>query len=81
MPRPRNTKIKIVLELRETTYQRVAVKAYEQNRSVTEWCQEMLDNALVPSLPLPVAPPVEAPPAPPAAVEPAPEPGTGKRKK
>lgn len=81
MPRPRNTKIKVVLELRETTYQRVAVKAYEQNKSVTEWCQELLDNALWPALPLPLAPPVEAPPAPPAAVEPAPEPGTGKRKK
>jgi len=81
MPRPRNTKIKVVLEMREFTYQRVAVKAYEENKSVTEWCQDLLDRTLTPPLPLPPAPPVEAPPAPPAAPEPAPEPGTGKRKK
>lgn len=81
MPRPRNTKIKVVLELREFTYQRAAVKAYDANMSVSEWCQSLLDKAMDPPLSFPPAPPVEAPAALPPASEPAPEPGTGKRKK
>lgn len=55
MPRPRNTKIKVLLEVREFQYQRIAVRAFHEQKSVHDWCQDALDKALEPALVSPSA--------------------------
>lgn len=68
-----------MLDLPEAVYQRVAVKAYQANLSVTEWVTKSFDNLTEFVAPTPLFPEVPAvvPPAPvpPAAESPAvPEP-------
>lgn len=70
MPRPRNTKVKLVLELPDITYQRLAVRAYQLGKSVDNLTRDLVEketDALV-SLPLLPAPAPTAP-APPAQAE------------
>lgn len=68
MARPRSLKVKLVLDVPEVVYQRMAVKAFQASMSVSEWAGKMLDNGSEAVAPLPlfevaVAPSPEVAPA------------------
>lgn len=74
MPRPRNTKVKLVLELPDITYQRLAVRAYQLAKSVDTLVRDVVEretDALVglPLLEARVPAQAPAPPAPPVVEE------------
>jgi len=69
MGRPRSLKVKLVLDLPEEVYQRVAVRAFQLNESVVDYSRRTLDVASAVVVPLPLLDPVGAvPPVPPPAV-------------
>lgn len=67
MPRPRNRNVKVVCEVNEFVFQRLAVLAYNGGKSVDTFVRDLLEkgsDAAHPTLPtLPFGPPIVLPPA------------------